>query len=950
MLIGIYKTLFHRLKCIIPTDRLIHDDLRTFAYGTDASFYRLIPKLIVKVENEAEVVRVLQEITALKIPVTFRSAGTSLSGQAITDSVLVLLGSTWTKYTINEDATEITLQPGIIGARANSYLARHGKKIGPDPASINAAMIGGIASNNASGMCCGTAQNTYQTLRRMRMVFHDGTVLDTRDSQSRKQFQLSKKDLIEKIIGLRDIIHSNDVLVKRIKHKYKIKNTTGYSINSFIDFVDPIDIIAHLMVGSEGTLGFISEITYATVPELPHKASSLMIFSRIGEACEAAEILKTCEVEAVELMDRASLRSVELKAGMPAYLKNLDDDATALLVQVGGESDEQLSVRIRQVSSALNNIRPLFPIEFKNDPKEYEELWNIRKGLFPSVGAMRATGTTCVIEDVVFPLPHLAEATLDLKILLQKHGYADAIIFGHALEGNLHFVFSQDFNRPEEVDRYRQLIEDVTTLVIEKYDGALKGEHGTGRNMAPFVEREWGTEAYRIMREIKMIFDPANLLNPDVIINANPQAHLKNIKPFAAVNSLIDKCIECGFCEVHCPSKDITLTPRQRITLYRQIESHSNTQEKNRRLKMDYEYFGDQTCATDGLCSLACPVGIDSGKLMKELRFKNRSVFSNIFATVTAKNFGMIIHILRSVLNSVDLIHRMLGTEKLAKLASTIRILSGNTIPQWNKFIPRGGRSIDLNKKIDLEERNKFKVVYFPACINRAMGISQDYDTEDSVSTTIVRLLGKAECEIIFPHNLENLCCGLAFDSKGFKKQAEMKVAELETALRLASNDGEYPILVDMSPCLLRMKETMLPKLQLFEPVEFILSHLVDRLDFQKAEEVVALHIPCSAIKLGLEDKFKRLANLCAEQVIIPEGIECCGWAGDLGFTHPEVNKSALSTLKTQIPGNCTQGFSTSRTCEIGLSLSSGISYKSIFYLVDRCTSGKRGEQGQDQD
>ncbi len=511
--------LHERLSALIPEDRLLTGELQTLTYGTDASFYRLVPRIVVKVESEDEVVQLLRQSQLLRLPVTFRAAGTSLSGQSISDSILVVLGPSWRNYSIAPDVSTISLQPGVVGARANVWLAPHGKKIGPDPASINSAMIGGIAANNASGMCCGTAQNSYKTLAGMRLILADGTIVDTRDTASRDAFLRTKCTLVERVMSLRRRIAANGPLADRIRRKFKMKNTTGYSLNAFVDFEEPIDIIQHLMIGSEGTLGFIAEITYRTVPELPHKASALLLFPTIVDACKGVEILKSCPVEAVELMDRASLRSVEEKEGMPEGLRRLDVDAAALLVETRAADANLLAEQINHVILALGALPMVVPPAFTGIPDEFAKLWNIRKGLFPSVGAMRRTGTTCIIEDVAFPVPRLAEATADLQSLFRKHGYTDAIIFGHALEGNLHFVFNQDFNAPEEIARYAAFIDDVSTMVVKKFDGSLKAEHGTGRNMAPFVELEWGAEAYAIMKEIKDIFDPENLLNPGVILN-----------------------------------------------------------------------------------------------------------------------------------------------------------------------------------------------------------------------------------------------------------------------------------------------------------------------------------------------------------------------------------------------------------------------------------------------
>jgi D-lactate dehydrogenase len=952
-LAGAYRELYSRLVSFIPEERLLTDPLLTLAYGTDASFYRLVPKIVVKVENENDVVRLLRESHELHLPVTFRAAGTSLSGQAISDSILAVLGPSWKRYSIAADAATITLQPGIVGGRANAWLAPLGKKIGPDPASINSAMIGGIVANNASGMCCGTAQNSYRTIAGMRIILADGTVLDTRDRGSRESFLGGNRAFVDRLMALHRDIAANHPLAERIRRKFKMKNTTGYSLNAFVDFENPIDIIEHLMVGSEGTLGFIAEVTYFTVPELPHKASALLLFPTIVDACRAVEILKLCPVEAVELMDRASLRSVEEKEGMPEYLRGLDDDVASLLVETRATDSERLAEQMNRIISALGVVPMVMPPAFTTVPEDFAKLWNIRKGLFPSVGAMRRTGTTCIIEDVAFPVPRLAEATADLQSLFKKHGYADAIIFGHALEGNLHFVFSQDFNVPAEVARYASFISDVSRLVVEKFDGSLKAEHGTGRNMAPFVELEWGAEAHAIMKEIKRLFDPENLLNPGVILNDDPQAHLASLKPLPEADPLIDKCIECGFCEVQCPSRNLTLTPRHRIAVYREIarlKREKNDPARLASLLDGFDYAADETCATDGLCSLACPVGINTGDLIKELRLHSHSALAQRFADAIAGHMGAVTGGMRMGLNVVGMLHGLLGTRLMTGVSASARWLTGGAFPSWNPYMPRGA---DRARIADSGEPDQATVVYFPSCINRTMGTSRDYSEPDSLTTRTESVLRKAGYRIVYPDHLSSLCCGMAFDSKGFKRQGERKSRELEAELLKASDNGKYPIYVDMSPCLYRMKQTLDQRLQVYEPVRFITEFLLDRLEFHKTAGTVAIHTTCSSTKMGLGAHLQKVAALCAGSVIVPEDVGCCGWAGDRGFTFPELNRSALASLRNSLPADCHEGYSTSRTCEIGLSLHSGVSYKSIVYLVDRCTTPKktipRGTVNEDQ-
>ena len=443
LLSGKYLDFYNEIITFIPEKRIFTDPLHTIAYGTDASFYRLVPKVVVWANNADEVSQILKITSSLSLPVVFRAAGTSLSGQAITDSILLMTSRDWKGINVNKEVSTITMQPSVLGSDANAYLLPYGKKIGPDPASITSAMIAGIAANNASGMCCGTTDNSYKTLEAMKIIFHDGSELDTASPQSIKEFKQYHHALVERISALHAEIKVNPALHDKIVRKFKIKNTCGYSLNALVDYEDPIDIIAHLMIGSEGTLGFIKEITFRTVPEYKDKASALMIFKNIKDACDAVIVLKTqCKdnVAAAELMDRAGLASVESKEGMPSFLKTLSPTATAVLVESRAENDAKLDENIAVILEKLSHIEPEMPLHFTKDVYEYTKYWKIRKGLFPAVGAVRESGTTVIIEDVAYPIESLADATLELQELFKKYGYNEAIIFGHALDGNLSLI------------------------------------------------------------------------------------------------------------------------------------------------------------------------------------------------------------------------------------------------------------------------------------------------------------------------------------------------------------------------------------------------------------------------------------------------------------------------------------------------------------------------------
>lgn len=929
-----YKQFHSNILTKIASDRIFTNPIHTLAYGTDASFYRLIPKIVIKAINEDEVQTILDHASKDNLAVTFRAGGTSLSGQAISDSILVICSYGFRNIQILNEAQQIKLEPGVIGASANNALRFFGKKIGPDPASINAAQIGGIAANNASGMCCGTDQNSYKTLKYIRIVFNDGTVLDTSSDKSIEEFKDSKLALITQLKSLVREVKSNQDLYNKIKKKYSMKNTTGYSLNALIDFEDEIDIIAHLMIGSEGTLGFISSITYNTVDEAKLKASSLILFKDIFEACKFVSVLKYQDglVNAAELMDRASLRSIEDKDGVDPSYKLLDEEVASILVECGADTKEELREKIYKVTTFANEYTLVKDVEFFDDPKEYSKLWAIRKGTFPTVGAMRESGTTTIIEDVAFPIDDLANGVVELQTLFKKYSYDEAIIFGHALDGNVHFVFNQDFSTSEEVLRYEQFMDDVCELVAVKYEGALKAEHGTGRNMAPFIEMEWGEDAYKLMIKLKDIFDPTNLLNPGVIINDDKKAHIKNLKFMTAFNPIADKCIECGFCEPICPSKDLTLTPRQRIAVNREIQLRKDNGKDSKELERLYKYFGEETCAVDGLCATSCPVGINTGTLTKDIREKATSSISKDIASLISKMYGQTLFFMRQGFRVLNLLEAIIKPSGMRGLRKTI-----SAFPYWYDYMPRvANYTKHSNFKYD---RN---VVYFSSCINRAFGTSKKSDDKRDMNIVVESLLKKGKYNIIYPNNDKSLCCGVPFESKGFKKEADESLQALLLELFEASNYGEYPIICDNSPCTYRIVQNLKDfNLKVYEPIEFSLDFLVPNLKIEQTDEPIVLHTTCSAKKMGLDDKFKDLAHQLSSDVTVPENINCCGFAGDRGFNFPELNKSALAGLKPQLKPDIKRGFSTSKTCEIGLSHHSQREYNSILYLLDQCSDEK---------
>ncbi len=1002
----VYADFLAEIKKFVPSDRIYTDELRTLGWGTDASFYRQIPKVVVRSEGEEQMAKIIRACNQFHLPFTFRAAGTSLSGQSVSDSVLIVAGKHWERYEIGPDQETIRLQPGIVGARVNELLKPYGRVFPPDPASIGSAMVGGIVINNASGMNCGVHANSDRMMISARLILTDGTVVDTGDEKSKELFRKSHPEFIKKIEDLRDRVRADQELADRIRLKYSIKNVTGLNIRPLLAYDDPFDIMAHCMVGSEGTLAFLSEVTMKTLHDYPFKASAMVYFMTMKESCEAVVAMKKLKagdedlkmsaenlmVKSAEMLDYKSLSSVD----DPVYLQYQKDvdagkipgvepgdyhNLTAILTETKAVTHEQLLEKIDKIKECLSQFSLYIPAEFTEDPAIYGKYWAIRSGIFPSVGGTRPVGTSCLIEDVAFHIEDLPEATVKLQKLIADHGYSDACIYGHAFEGNYHFILNQSFNSESEVKRYEEMMRDVARLVVEEYDGSLKAEHGTGRNMAPFVKYEWRDKAYEVMKELKAIFDPEGLLNQGVIFNDDPECFIKCLKPLPVLDFDFDKvpdggkylmdpslstahetieqvkrankCIECGFCEVNCMSCGLTLSSRMRIAVQREIrelESTGADPERAARLRKQYKYYGDQTCATDGLCSTSCPMKINTGELthlIRQMDMNNNKLGYKV-GEFAANHMAGIKSGLRVVLDVAHLGHVTLGP---TLMTSICRGMNKMGMPLWTTAMPKKHRQ---PKKSDLtqfiieksipqheEEHSPLKVVYFPSCINQTMGQSKRDGKIHDLVDEVIQLMAKAGYEVIFPEGMEKMCCGQIWESKGMLDIADRKSAELEEALWQASEQGKYPVLCAQSPCLHRMKKVM-KKMKLYEPAEFIMEYLVPRLDFHPTDRHIALHLTCSTRQMGVDKDMIALAKLCSTNVFLPEGVGCCGFAGDRGFTFPELNKYGLRKLRPQIEKNHIEvGYSNSRTCEIGLETNTGIPYMSIVYLVNECTTKK---------
>ncbi|ANV97541.1 lactate dehydrogenase [Helicobacter enhydrae] len=986
-------------------DRVYVDYLRRFAYGIDASCYTYVPKVVVRAKNESDIITLFRLSQKYNAPLTFRAAGTSLSGQACSDSVLVLANAFWQNIAVSKDGSSITCGCGVIGIEANEALKPYGKKIGPDPATINNAMIGGIFSNNSSGMCCGIKQNSYNTIKSARFILHDGSILDTSNSAKKGQdiesFLQKHKDKVDSLLALREQILQDKELCKLIRRKFAIKNTTGYSINTLLDFSDIKDIINHIFIGAEGTLGFVSQVEYESVEDYAYKACALLFYKDLSIGAKAVEILANNEslVSAAEIMDYASLRSTKDLDSAPNELEQIESGACAILVQLESSTKAELDSKVAHISKAIESVPSLFGTHFSSDAAQMESWWKIRKALLPLAAGKRPSGSIVITEDICFPISTFAQGIQSITKLFARFNF-EGIIFGHALSGNVHFIITPNLNDAQESRAFGEFMEAMVDSVLS-LQGSTKAEHGTGRMIAPFVEKEWGKKAYAINRKIKEIFDPHYLINPDVIISDNPQIHMHNLKQSSEVDDFINQCMECGFCEKVCPSRELTLTPRQRIAVRKEIARlqsllHSidsstpiesslakqgavplankrQLQAELQALQKGYQYFGIDTCATCSMCSLSCPLEIDSGNIASKLNPMTKSVFSRFVAKQSANHFKPTLSIAKGALNVANF---------------GFSVLSKNTLNALSKkltFMPYIPKSLPLanNYKLDSKDygkSNQIAVIYFSTCINRAFSPSSSLKDTRPLQEVFESLCKKAGVSVVYPQNVSNLCCGKAY--KDYPQSADKKRKEAYRALDCSVKDlqskgvKQIHITCDHSACSYELKSNIKEldsNLQILDMPEFVESILLPRLAIVPLDENIALYAMCSTRKGKWDKSLESIAKTCTNgEVIIHTKTQCCGFAGNKGFNCNALNTSALrelsefyankqkaykalahqSTLESkrafggELHSKTKEqklqlGFSSSSTCEIGLNDNTNIIWQNLIYLVDRVSNAE---------
>ncbi|MCQ4618496.1 FAD-binding oxidoreductase [Corynebacterium sp. CCUG 65737] len=904
-------------------------------YAHDASHFLYTPQVVAEARNANDVAAAFRASASSGTPVVLRAGGTSLSGQAGGGGMLVDVRKHFRGVEVLDAGKRVRVQPGSTVRQVNAHLAPYGRKLGPDPASEGAATLGGVISNNSSGMACGTQYNTYNTLESLTFVLPSGTVIDTAHADAEAQFAREEPELAEKLEQLKRRVRGNAESVKKIEQHFALKNTMGYSLNAFLDYESPLEIFTHLLVASEGTLAFIAEAVLRTVEVPKLKTTTIAVYPTIDAATRSLPALFDSKAATLELMDSRSIAVGRGFDSVPEQITGFElDQHAALLIEYHANEEEQLREYERAGTKLLGELDLATPAEFSTDPKQAAKAWAFRKGLYAQVAEARPSGTTALLEDIAVPVEDLADTCGGLQGLFDEYSYDDAVIFGHAKDGNIHFLITDRFEGDENLGRYDGFNEAMVDLVLGA-GGNLKAEHGTGRVMAPYVRRQYGDELYEVMVELKRAVDPRGVMNPGVIITDDDREHMKNFKLNPQVEDEIDSCVECGYCEPVCPSRDLTMTPRQRIVVRRARAKaiQEGDTELVKHIDAEYQYEGIDTCAVDSMCVTACPVGIDTGKFIKSLRRGQAGAVESAGWAAAAKAWGPGNKLASTALTGAY----YLPSSLVEKVTGVARALVGeDTVPSYRPELTKGGASRAKAFGTHIGDPNAEPVgVFVPACVNSMFGPQGE---GIGASAAFAKLVERAGLSLVVPEGIDGMCCGTPWASKGMAAGHDIMQSRVNDELIAATDGGRLPVIVDATSCthgFQDMAETI--GITVIDAVAFVGDKVVDKLDVTDKIDSITLHPTCSAAHLSLIDDLSQVAAAAAETVNVPPEWNCCGYAGDRGMLHPELTQAATKREAEEVAGFDSQCHASSnRTCELGLTAATGKDYEHVLEVLER--------------
>ncbi|MCD6146241.1 MAG: FAD-binding oxidoreductase [Methanosarcinales archaeon] len=819
-----------------------------YCYSTDASIYQIIPSAVVCPVDASDVSLCVTAARKLGIPVTARTAGTNLAGSCLGEGIILDLSKNMNNITgIHEKDGEffVDVQPGVIVDSLQAYLKEKGLFLPSDPSSSEICMIGGNLGTKASGARAVKYGTTDHYVTDVEFVSAEGEIVDT-------ALEKTIPDRISsRLSALKERLLSDGDVITRLESKKGIKTASGYNIRALLDYERISDIIAHLMSGSVGTLGIFTRIRLKVLPIVSGTSISAIYFRNLYDAGDAVQYIKKLDPVKIEMMDSISLAIVGSEHDM-----DIPANACALFVEF--EGDDRRS-RIDDLERLINEKYDTYRIFSESDDEKVQErIWAVRKALVPTLTNYdEHIKPDAFIDDVAVAVSDLAPLIGDLHRIFEEYNIISAI-YGHAGSGNLHIRPMLNLNDQKNIDLLPELVNRVYETVF-KYNGTMTGEHGMGRLRTMFLEKEWGEQIYNYMRQIKEIFDPDDILNPDVMFS---DRHItEDIKyPAKYVNKFEERCINCGYCKSVCPIST-TLKGESGSRCFLQLVRFRNLDNPT----PDESHHAQQmlhTCLGCLRCATRCPSHASVGELL----FSQKNPPFYIRRTMRAWA------------------HDSTRFRRYAWFAG--RIASSAARIMFDRNLPKP-RKKPLAFKDIMQNPDAPNVAVFVGCASMFL--------DDRVFDSMVRVLTASGFNVFVP---EQQCCGLPMIEEGMYDL----VKETARANVIAFSDEKYDAIVTAcASCTMMLKRfgELLADDELgdaaarvssitYDIGEFLVRFADDRLFSGKKLDIrAAYHNPCHLDAAGVKGG-EILERIVSDSVELVDG--CCGGAGVYGFLHSDIS------------------------------------------------------------
>jgi len=882
------------------------DDISRALYSTAACIFKIMPMGIVIPKDEEDLIKVVNYAYAHKIPITARGSGSSLAGQALGEGIIIDFSKYMNKILeINEKESYVRVQPGIVLADLNKALSSIDKFFPPDPSSGNWCTIGGMIANNSGGARSAKYGDTRAYTISLKIVLANGEVITARPielySDEWKKIIDSKTLESEVYRRLREIYEKNQNLIEEGYPKVS-RNSSGYYLKEMIK--DGRMDITKLFVGSEGTLGIITEAKLKIVERPKVKATALAYFSSLDDAGKAIIEILNFKPSAGELMDERLVGMI--RQARPDINEWLPEDTnTVILMEFDGDDIEKIKDEIEKMRKHLvDDLKIAIRIDVAYDPFEQERLWQIRKSAVPIMNRTKGEKKLIpLVEDASvhpYKIPNYINGIYEI---FEKHE-VESIVYGHANDGNIHVRLAMNLKDRKDFDKMQPIADEVHDLVLS-LGGTFSGEHGDGRLRSAYLPKLF-KQIYPFFKEVKSVFDPLNILNPNVKISDDKNNLIKNlrydpsyrlVKTGTSLDDLeyiieIEACHGCAqckstiltnMCPVYKALYDEKVAPRSKANLLRSLISGQINADhidlKELLEVLDY-------CLVCKMCSIECPTNVNIPKMVLQARADFVKKTGQPFSDYVIMNVPFILRlgsITRSITNRFmnmrffrSIMQRTLGLDERIKIPRFHR----DEIKNWSRE-PLGYNG---------------KVVYFVGCFARWV--------EPEIGRATVDVLARNGVKVVVP---DQDCCGVPMLGHGrldlARKKMELNLKKLSKFVM----DG-YDIVSTCPSCSLSLKEDYVDFLN-NKDAKLISEHTYDigeylmmlynegRLNMEFKESYlpnsITYHAPChlKAQEIGKPtwELLKKILKLNFKEIADDT---CCGMAGTYGLTNKNFDLS----------------------------------------------------------